>query len=51
MADGKKVLDGLDHPIVFVLFMTFAVCGTMALLTWAFKAAGMPGPAAMVQHP
>lgn len=51
MADGKKVLDSLDHPIIFIFFVTLAVCGTMSLLTWGFKAAGMAGPAAVVQHP
>jgi hypothetical protein len=54
MADNKgggKVLDALDHPIVFVFFITLAVLGMSSLLTWGFKAAGLPGPAALSQHP
>lgn len=50
-AKGNKVLDAMDHPIVFVFFMTLAVLGASALLTWGFKAAGLPGPAALAQHP
>lgn len=54
MAMGEKMgkfLDGLNHPLPFVLFMTLAVVGMSALLTSAFKRLGMPGPAAVFQTP
>lgn len=51
MAKGGKLVEALDHPIVFVLFITMAVIGMSALLTWGFKKAGLPGPATLVQAP
>lgn len=50
MADSGP-LKGLDHPIVFVFFMTLAVTGTASLITWGLKRAGLPGPAALFQSP
>lgn len=47
----KKTLDALDHPIVFVFFLTLAVIGMQSVLTWAFKSLNAPGPAALTQHP
>jgi hypothetical protein len=41
----------LDHPIFFSFVMTLVVVAWMAILTWAFKAANLPGPAALFQHP
>jgi hypothetical protein len=46
-----RFLDALDHPIVFVLLMTVAVACTMAIFTAGAKAANLPGPAALFQHP
>lgn len=48
---ANKVIESLDHPVIFVVLITFAVCGCSALLTWGFKAAGLPGPAQAVQAP
>lgn len=47
MANGgaKKILDDLDHPIMFVLAITLAVCATKALIHWGLLAAQMPGSA------
>ncbi len=50
MAKGE-FLDSLDHPIVFVVLMMFAVLSLAAIFVWLFKAAGWPGPAALLQHP
>lgn len=47
----SEFLDALDHPIVFVVLMTVAVACTMAIATWGFKSANLPGPAALFQHP
>lgn len=48
---ANKVIESLDHPVVFVVLITFAVCGCSALMTWGFKAAGLAGPATLVQNP
>jgi hypothetical protein len=45
------VLEALDHPIMFVLFMMMAVVGLQSLITWGAKEAGLDGLAALVQHP
>lgn len=47
----ERTLDALDHPLLFILFMTMAVFATAALLTWAFKSLGWTGPANFFQHP
>lgn len=41
----------LDHPLLFIVFVTMAVLGTQAALTWGFKAVGWNGAATFVQHP
>lgn len=46
-----EFIEHLDHPLLFLLFLLLALKGLEAVLTWAFKAADMPGPAALVQHP
>lgn len=51
MASRDEVIDALDHPIIFSLVITIVVVAWMAILTWGFKAAGWPGPAALFQHP
>lgn len=50
MAKGE-LLDALDHPIMFTFLLAIVVAAWLSLLTWAFKAANMPGPAALFQHP
>lgn len=50
MAKGEFI-GALDHPIFFSLVLTVVVVAWMAVLTWAFKAANLPGPAALFQHP
>lgn len=45
------MMEAMDHPIVFAFFMTLSVIGMTSLLTWGFKRAGLPGPAALTQHP
>lgn len=42
---SNKITETLDHPLLFVLFITLAVCGTKALIHWGLVAANMPGPA------
>lgn len=51
MASRNEIAGALDHPIFFSLVITLVVVGWMALFTWGFKAAGLPGPAALFQHP
>lgn len=51
MARSDELAGALDHPIFFTLAITLAVVGWMSLLTWGFKAAHLPGPAGLVQHP
>jgi hypothetical protein len=48
---GSDKWDALDHPIIFVILMTVAVSCMMAVFTWGSKAANLPGPAALFQHP
>jgi hypothetical protein len=45
------MLEKLDHPILFVLFMMMSILGLQALITWGAKEAGWDGLAAIVQHP
>lgn len=51
MAKESKILDALDHPVLFIFFVTLAVLGMSALMTWGFKTLGWTGPAALAQHP
>jgi hypothetical protein len=39
----SKLLSGLDHPVLFVVFMTAAVAGTLNLVKWGADAAGLFG--------
>jgi hypothetical protein len=50
MANGE-FKDALDHPVSFVVLMTIAVVCMSALFSWGFKAAHLPGPAGLFQHP
>lgn len=45
------IRDSLDHPVFFVLVITVAVVCMASLISWGFKAANMPGPAGLFQHP
>lgn len=47
----NEFVDALDHPIVFVILLTIAVASMMSIFTWGAKAANLPGPAALFQHP
>lgn len=51
MASRAELADALDHPIFFSLAVTLVVVAWMAILTWGAKAANLPGPAALFQHP
>jgi len=44
-----RLLETLDHPIVFVLFLTIAVLGMKALLEAGFKGLGWSGATAIVE--
>lgn len=48
---GIMNIKAFDHPLLFVLFVTMAVLGMQAALTWGFKELGWNGAAAFVQHP
>ncbi len=50
MAKGE-LAEALDHPIFFSIVITLVVVCWMAIFTWAAKAAHLPGPAALFQHP
>ena len=47
----EQLANALDHPIMFTLVVTMVVVAWCAIFTWAFKAANLPGPAALFQHP
>lgn len=53
MADGGPVefVKKLDHPLLFLLFLLFALKGTEAFLTWGAKKLGFNGLAALIQNP
>lgn len=44
-----RFLEQIDHPILFVLFLTLAVLGTKALLEAGFKTLGWSGPTALAE--
>lgn len=46
-----RLLDALDHPVMFAFAMTLVVIGFASLITYGAKAAGWPGLAALSQHP
>lgn len=48
---SDRLAEALDHPIFFSIVITMVVVAWMAVATWGFKAAGLPGPAALFQHP
>jgi len=41
----------LDHPIFFTFAVSLVVMFWLAVITWGAKAAGIPGLAALAQHP
>lgn len=51
MASRNEFLDALDHPVFFSLVIALTTVGWLALMTWGAKAANLPGPAALFQHP
>lgn len=51
MANKEEFLGALDHPIMFSLIITIVVVAWMAIFTWIFKAANLPGPAHLFQTP
>ena len=46
-----ELVEALDHPIFFSFVITLVVVAWLSILTWAAKAGGLPGPAALFQHP
>lgn len=51
MARMDELVDALDHPIFFLLVISIGVVCMLSILTWGAKAAGLPGPASLLQHP
>lgn len=58
MAEGEtpqgavgRLIEIVDHPLVFGIAIVFLVVPIMALLTVLFKFLGWPGPASLVQTP
>ena len=47
----KDFIKSLDHPLLFLFFLLLALKGLESVLTWGFKEAGLPGAAALTQHP
>lgn len=45
----NRLMSTLDHPIVFVLFLTIAVLGMKSLLEAGFKTVGWSGPTAITE--
>lgn len=46
-----ELVDALDHPIFFLLVISIGVVSFLAILSWGAKAANLPGPAMLLQHP
>ena len=46
-----ELASALDHPIFFSLVITLGVVALMAVFTWILKSVGLPGAAALYQHP
>lgn len=51
MARSHAMAEALDHPIFFSFVIALTTVGWLAILTWGAKAANLPGPAALLQHP
>lgn len=51
MAKLGELAEALDHPIFFLLVVSIGVVSMLSLMTWGAKAANLPGPAALFQHP
>lgn len=47
----KDFMKTLDHPLLFLFFLLLALTGLSSVVTWGFKAAGLNGPATLIQHP
>lgn len=47
----NEFLDALDHPVFFLFVISIGVACVLAILTWAAKAANLPGPASLFQTP
>lgn len=45
-----KLLDELDHPLPFVLFLGMALLGMGGIVTYLAKRANVPGLSNLVQH-
>lgn len=46
-----KVVEKLDHPVLFVVFLFLALWGTAGVLTHVAKRAGLNGVASAIQNP
>lgn len=46
----RKLLDDLDHPVLFVLFMTFALAGSFNLMKWGADHFGLFGLKAVLPN-
>lgn len=51
MASGAKVVETLDHPILFVLATGAALWGLAGVITHLAKRTGQTGLASFVQNP
>lgn len=45
-----EFLKKLDHPVMFLLFLTLAVTGLKAFLTWGATELGADGAANLLRH-
>lgn len=48
---AHPIRDALDHPVFFTFVIALTTVGWLAILTFGAKKAGLPGPAALLQHP
>lgn len=39
----KKVVDALDHPLMFIVFVGMALIGLSNIVVWGAKRAGLVG--------
>lgn len=47
----SKLLDKLDHPVVFVFFLMLALAGATSIFYYITKGAGLQGAASVLKHP
>lgn len=48
---GKKLVETLDHPLIFAISLVMVIVPVMALMNWGFTELGWSGPASLFKNP